>query len=520
MLMGSISIKVIRNTIFNSIGRFWSLLVTLLLTPYVVSKLGVERFGVWSLILVIVSYFGLLDLGTGAAFVKYISEHKTKGEEKAINEVVTTGFVFFTFLAIMVLVPFWLWGGSLLNLLRIPSALLEEARFVLGVAFITLCLSNTFSVFQALILGLQRMEATNAIVIITSLPRIGGTFLVLQLGYGLKGLILNEAAVSLLAALLLLIVSFRLLPTLQLRPAFFKVRSLRQLLSYGSKVQVSRLAELASSQADKLLLGYFLGVRPVAFYELGYKIVYTGKVLPRILTSAIMPAASQLATQEDIEALRELYYRASKYLALASAPITAFLISSAPLVMSTWMGPGYQISALVIQSLALGHLVHLLTGVGTMIARGIGKPEVETRYTLLLLVMNTVLSVGLIAKIGFLGALVATPLSLIVSSSYFIASFHRLLSIPLSRFLAQAYMKPLLGSLFLALPLFVVNWLSYPGLQRQGSLIGLGVLTLEGLLFLASYLLFIWKANYLDPLDKEIFSLAKESLSLAYERLD
>jgi len=43
---------------------------------------------------------------------------------------------------------------------------------------------------------------------------------------------------------------------------------------------------------------------------------------------------------------------------------------------------------------------------------------------------------------------------------------------------------------------------------------------LEGLLFLAGYLLFIWKANYLDPFDKEIFSLAKESLSPAYEPLD
>ncbi len=520
MLVRSIPIKVIRNTIFNYMGGLWSLLVTLLLTPYAVSKLGVERFGVWSLILVIVSYFGLLDIGTGPAFVKYVSEHKTKGEEDAINEVVTTGFVFFTLLAIVVLVPFRLWGGSLLNLLRIPSALLEEARFVLLVATITLCLSNVFSVFEALILGLQRMEATNAIIIITSLPRIGGTIMVLQLGYGLKGLILNEAAVSLISALLLLIFSFRLLPTLQLRPIFFKLQSLRRLLGYGLKVEVSKLAELASTQADKLLLGYFLGVRPVAFYELGYKIVYTGKILPRILTSAIMPAASQLATEEDMGALRELYYRASKYLALASGPITAFLISSAPLVMTTWIGPGYQASALVIQSLALGHLVHLLTGVGTMIVRGVGKPEVETRYTLLLLVMNTVLSVTLIAKIGFAGALIATPLSLIVSSSYFILSFHRLLPIPLPRFLAQAYMKPLLGSFLLALPLFLLNWLSYPGLQRQHSLVGLAVLTLEGLLFLAGYLLFIWKTNYLDPFDKSIFSLAKESLSLTYEPLE
>lgn len=81
-------------------------------------------------------------------------------------------------------------------------------------------------------------------------------------------------------------------------------------------------------------------------------------------------------------------------------------------------------------------------------------------------------------------------------------------------------MKPLLGYLFLAFHLVVVNWPSYPLRQRQGGLIGLTVLALEGLLFLASYLPFIWKANYLNPVDKEIFSLAKEPLSLAYEPSD
>lgn len=67
-----LSQKTIRNTLFNLIGRFWAMFVALLLTPYIVSKLGTQRFGLWSLVSVITSYFGLLDLGIGVSFMKKV----------------------------------------------------------------------------------------------------------------------------------------------------------------------------------------------------------------------------------------------------------------------------------------------------------------------------------------------------------------------------------------------------------------------------------------------------------------
>ena len=67
-----LSQKIIRNTLFNLIRRFWAMFVALLLTPYIVSKLGTQRFGLWPLISVITGYFGLLDLGIGLSFIKKV----------------------------------------------------------------------------------------------------------------------------------------------------------------------------------------------------------------------------------------------------------------------------------------------------------------------------------------------------------------------------------------------------------------------------------------------------------------
>ena len=69
----NLSQKIIRNTIFNIIGRGWGILIALFLTPYIISHIGVERYGMWAIIGAVTGYFGLFDFGIGTSFVKYIS---------------------------------------------------------------------------------------------------------------------------------------------------------------------------------------------------------------------------------------------------------------------------------------------------------------------------------------------------------------------------------------------------------------------------------------------------------------
>ena len=166
--------------------------VTLLLTPYIISVLGVRGFGIWSLSLALTGYIGLLDVGVSTSLVKYISEYDTKGDLDAINRVVNTGFVFYLALAAIILPLTVLFADRVLHFFHIPAEIWHETRFVLIAAAAIYCLSNTFGVFEAVMAGLQRMDVTNAIAIATSIPNAVGTVAFLQLGYGLRGLAVNR----------------------------------------------------------------------------------------------------------------------------------------------------------------------------------------------------------------------------------------------------------------------------------------------------------------------------------------
>ncbi len=99
----SVSDKVIKNTSYNIAGRTWSVLVGLFLTPYILRHIGLERYAIWSFVGVITGYFSLFDFGIGLSFVNYISEFFAKKEYEKINQILSTGFVFYTVFAVFIL---------------------------------------------------------------------------------------------------------------------------------------------------------------------------------------------------------------------------------------------------------------------------------------------------------------------------------------------------------------------------------------------------------------------------------
>src|ERR1700722_3076452 len=88
---GEFSKKLVTNTFFNALGRSWSFLVTLLLTPFIIRELNATDFGVWIILSIFTNSLNLLDLGLGSSFVKYISAYFVYEDYDSINQVLFSG---------------------------------------------------------------------------------------------------------------------------------------------------------------------------------------------------------------------------------------------------------------------------------------------------------------------------------------------------------------------------------------------------------------------------------------------
>ncbi len=498
-----ISQKIIKNTLYNTIGKFWGILVVLFLTPYIVSHLGVERYGIWALLTSLVGYIGFLDLGVGGSYVRYIAEYYTQKDYAKVNQVINTGFLFCLGLA-FVLIPLALFVAKpLLIFLKLDPSTYPEIVFVFFWGVVIFSLSNATFVFGSVQAGLQRMELTNIVAMILTIPYTLGVILFLESGYGLKGLMILIGIMWMIQTIVNFCIAKKILPQFSFNPLLFKGKMFSELLRFGVKLQVSRLSQLVSFQVDKLLITYFLSVGIVTYYDLGSKITSAIRRLPLLLVSALVPASAEIFTKGDKEGLSKLYFRGSKYLFAVTTPLFLFIVLCSEMLVNVWVGPGFDLASPVIRILSVGYFFNLIMGVASSVALGMGKPEFEMKYGIVMSVLNFSLSLILIVKFGFYGVLVGTAFSLTLGSLYFFRLFHGYTKEPLKN-LWLWIKKPLGGAFLASVPLYLFNLLTSTVVLTSHRFTGLLFVGLEFVVFFIFYLLILIKLNFWDEYDKNL----------------
>ncbi|MGC8867466.1 MAG: oligosaccharide flippase family protein [Elusimicrobiales bacterium] len=508
----SLSQKICRNTFFNAIGRLWGILVALVLTPYIIRHIGVERYGIWALVGVITGYFGLLDFGVGTSFVKYIAEFYAKRDYEKINQVVNTGFVFYTVFAILIIVLGFLFINPLLSFFKIPPQMLNEVRFVFLLGIIIFGVSNALSPFLAVQTGLQRMDITNKISIAVSIPTVLGTVFFLEKGYGLPGLMVNNAIVLVITGMCNIVVAFKILPELRFNPFSISKGMFKVLWIFGFKVRIGQIAGTMVTQVDKLLISHFLSTNLVTFYQLGSSIVEKAQSIPTLLLTALLPAFSEISTKGDRQKLLDAYLRGTKYLALITFPLFVFLIVSASHIMMIWMGEGYEKSARVIQILAVGTIFHILVGVGYSVSLAIDKPEISMSSSLLYTVLNFVLSIVLILKFGFIGAVWGTTISLLIGCGYFFWRLHKEIHLSLVNFVKKTILIPMIICISIGLPIAGLNPILQNFLGSLNSIKSLAIFIVQGIVFISLYLTILQCKKPFDKVDFDMFKKWNSSI--------
>jgi len=91
------------NIIWNFLGQGWLIILALITTPFIVRRLGTSLYGIYVLISVVIDYFAFLQLGMGAAAIRYISLYLAKKDLEKVREIFWTGMVSHFFL------DFWEW---------------------------------------------------------------------------------------------------------------------------------------------------------------------------------------------------------------------------------------------------------------------------------------------------------------------------------------------------------------------------------------------------------------------------
>jgi O-antigen/teichoic acid export membrane protein len=496
--------KVLRNTIFSNIGYAWGLIISLLLTPFIISHIGVAQYGLFVLVESVFGLFSLLDIaGIGGAFVKYISESHAKGDNDRVNRIVALGFAYYTFFWLIVCSAALIFKSPILGFFKITPTDRHFASVVyVGILAITL-LQGSLAVFRSVLLGLQRLDITNQISMVMGIANALGIVVALSLGYGLSGLIMASVATAIITQAAQTFFAFNVLPSLRRMRLSFDRGLFLETFRYGMQIQVARITEILGARIDKFLVGHFLTVDLVGFYELGSKLAAVARSLAMQLMPAIVPAASELEATTGREPVLRLYYRTTKYAALLSFPMVAFVSAFPAPILTLWLGKtGFGSSALALRVLAAGTLIATIANAGRLVARGMGIPSFEMQACIVTMVLNLVLSTVFIMLYGFPGALLGTALSSTIGALFFLIRFHRHIREGLFRVLIIHYLAPptIASLLAVGAAKFAAILLHCGAADRLQAGLTVGIF---GVISLAIYAVVLFAARFIDKTDIE-----------------
>lgn len=485
----------------KNIGSNWSLIAatvaaSYLTTPLVVSLLGAEGYGTWTLITAMTGHMALLTLGVPMACVRYLAQHVADGDEQKINETIGTCAGLYLMLGAAA-VAVGAVVGTAFFVYDIPAGLRLDASLAFGTMVLYVALSFIGFLPEGIFFAHHDFVRRNLI-------RIAGVAIRAGLTIGLLSLrpsLLLLAAIQLGGLLFDFTVSCLLIrrryPRVRISIRYFDRSALRRIFSFSLYVLLLGAGARLSFETDALVIGGILGVAAIPAYAIANSlIVYLMDFIVGI-AAVVSPMATTLASSGRSDELKELFLKWSKAALSLTIAAGAFLMVLGPRFVGWWIGPEYEASSgPVLQILMLSCFVFLpARGVAWPILTGLGEVKVPAFAFLAAGVMNLVLSLLLARPFGLIGVAIGTAIPNVLFAVGLIKLACRQVNLTLVDYARYVVPRAALGALpvIASLVWFRMAW------QVQG-LAGLAAAgTAMVLVFAAIWILFVYRNDpYVD----------------------
>lgn len=372
MSAGASKSRLARNTLWSVVGYAVQFATPIVLIPYTISRVTFDQYGIWVTLYTLASWFGFYDLGIWGPVVRDVAERQAKGDREGLRTLWATWFTFDLVLGVVLIL------GSAALAPELVRRFASRADANLGVPiFVGLAAQSILTVLMRHLIntlqGLQRHDLTNVMAIAVTPLWVGGQIAFLEYGWGLRGLMLNGLAFALLQVVILLIMIARLGYPISFSPTRFSVTEFRRLLGHGWKFQLNWFFTQGFRNDRLVVSRWSVSDAMIARYQLGAGLMDRLAGSVTVLSAGILSAASDLAARGDLDRVRVMFFRGTKYHALAAVGLLGFAALFGRELMMFWMGRPLPESVLILRIMAVGGMATAIGSCGQSVAAALGR---------------------------------------------------------------------------------------------------------------------------------------------------
>ncbi len=378
-----------RNVFATILARVVNMVRGVVLVPFLLYHLGLEAYGIWTTIFILVSYVGVTTLGLSNVYIKYAAEFHARREYDKINSLLSTGLAVTIPLCSAIFFGFlfgWKWYSPWLHLPASHAADGKEAVLIVLCIFLSAIALNGFGDILA---GTQQIAATQWFLIMGILAEFGTILWLVGAGRGIRGMAEAYLIRVLFTDGLTIWWTWKKLKWLRISLRLVRRESIRYVLHFGGLVQFQSMLSIFLASVERVVGLIVIGDAAAGLLDVAKKWPTSFSTVPMAFFAALLPAASHVDAasnkSERMHNLRNLYLSSSRYANLCTSAFVALFSFFAGPVLHVWLGPQLPMQQRLITLFVVFNLAmqfHMLTGPGTSMFRGMGRVYEEFTYSI------------------------------------------------------------------------------------------------------------------------------------------
>jgi O-antigen/teichoic acid export membrane protein len=411
-----------KGSLLNVMGQIIPSLAYGLAVPSLIGRLGVERFGVFSLVWIFYAYVSLFDFGIGRGTARAVAG--ARGSESALASFLCTSLCLVSGLGATAATILWGVAPAVAGLVRVDPALRPEVVHAFRLAAAALPFFLVVWVLQSAVEGLQRFADLAAARAVTGLTT--GAAVSLAASLGLSAALMALVITRLLYGVLLLRILVPLIGITKARWRFDRSVA-RELLVFGRWAAVHALLGPVLVYGDRLLLAGLHGPREVSLYAIPQDTIVRLMLFPAAVAMASFPLLSSRSSSDSFPFVQRVVTDGLLLVGGLLGPAAVVLALFPSELLHLWIGPGAQGAAAVLRLLSFGALAFGYAHVPSAALMALGRPDIPAKVSAGLLI-PFLLTATLVAKAqGAPGVAIVWSLRALLQLVLYVVALRRLL---------------------------------------------------------------------------------------------
>lgn len=458
--------KIAQGAIISYVSIFLNIAISLVYTPWMINKVGVSDYGLYSLVSAFLSYF-LLDFGLSGTITRFIAKYRAEGDEQKVSNMLgITAKVYLAFDTVIFLILFVLY----FFLADIFGGLTPEEIGRLKVLY---CIAGIFSILSFLFKPVSgAMMAYEFFVenkLLDLFVRVGTVVFIivaLLLDGNIYHIVFITGAVGFVAAVWRYLL-FVKKSNIKINWKFFEKGELIALFSFSVWILLIQLSQMFRLNLIPTILGIFNDTTEISVFSLGKSLEGMVFTISAALNGLFLPMVSRLSQTNDRSGVMSLMIRVGRIqLFVILLIFTGFCVFGNSFI-NLWVGDTFHNSYYVFIFLVFVNIISLTLQIGMDLVYAENKVRQTAIMVLVSSLIGLVLSVIAASKYGAIGCAASTGFALVLTQILYVRFYHKKMGLNMWHFFKNCHLKiiPLMAgyaiiSFFLSQYFPVNSWLA------------------------------------------------------------